>query len=164
MDQKKYPIRHNNHTQEEKSIIFFRNNLPVEWNINTIDRDYGQDLNIEISEDNKYKGLEFIVQLKSSVAPNISNEYENQVFNVSTFNYLWDNLRVVLIVKFVEEENEAYYTLLSQIPEPNQNNETFTIKIPRNNKLSEINWNEIVEYIRDISSRKLSVVRKKNDI
>ena len=162
MDQKKYPIRHNNHTQEEKSIIFFRNHLPAEWNINTIDRDYGQDLNIEISEDNKYKGLEFIVQLKSSLKPNILNEFENQVFNLSTFNYLWENLRVVLIVKFVEEENEAYFTLLSQIPEPNQNNETFTIKIPRNNKLSEINWDEIVEYIRDISSRKLSVVRNKN--
>lgn len=47
---KKFPIRHENHTLEEKSIIFFRNYLPNDWNVNSIDRDYGQDLNIEIAE------------------------------------------------------------------------------------------------------------------
>ena len=61
---KKYPIRHENHTLEEKSMIFFRSYLPNDWNVNSIDRDYGQDLNIEIAEDGVYKGLEFIVQLK----------------------------------------------------------------------------------------------------
>ena len=69
---KKYPIRHENHILEEKSIIFFCNYLPNEWNVNTIDRDYGHDLNIEISENGVYKGLEFIVQLKSSNAPGIN--------------------------------------------------------------------------------------------
>lgn len=108
----KYPIRHENHSLEEKSITFFRQHLPEDWNINSIDRDYGQDLNIEIAEDGKYKGLELIVQLKSSKEPNIVADSESQVFRVSTYNYLWDNLRVVMVIKFIESENEAYWTLL----------------------------------------------------
>lgn len=156
---KKYPIRHKNHTLEEKSIIFFRQNLPKEWNVNTIDRDYGQDLNIEISENGVYKGLEFIVQLKSSHNPDINENNERQVFRVATYNYLWDNLRVVMIVKFIESENEAYWTLLKDIPEPNQDNETFTIKLPKQNTLTTINWNRMADYVRNITNKKLKAVR-----
>jgi hypothetical protein len=159
MIERKYPQRHNNHTLEEKSITFFRNYLPENWNYNTIDRDYGQDLNIEIAEGNRYKGLEFIVQLKSSATPNILDEYERQSLKVSTYNYLWDNLRVVLIIKFIESENEAYWTLLKDIPEPNQEQDSFTIKIPRVNKLSELDWNLITDYVKAITHKKLEAVR-----
>lgn len=156
---KKYPIRHENHTLEEKSIIFFRNYLPDDWNVNSIDRDYGQDLNIEIAENRVYKGLEFIVQLKSSNASDINGADERQSLRVSTYNYLWDNLRVVLLVKYVEADKEAYWILLKDVPEPNQDNETFTIRIPRQNRLSELNWNDIADYVRDITHRKLKTVR-----
>jgi len=156
---KKYPIRHKNHSLEEKSITFFRNYLPEDWNINTIDRDYGQDLNIEIAENGIYKGLELIVQLKSSHISNKIDTYERQNLKVSTYNYLWDNLRVVLIVKFVESENEAFWILLKDVPEPNQENQTITIRIPRKNILSELNWNEITDYVRAITDRKLNAVR-----
>lgn len=156
---KKFPIRHENHTLEEKSIIFFRNYLPNDWNVNSIDRDYGQDLNIEIAEDGVYRGLEFIVQLKSSHLPDINGDDERQTLRVATYNYLWDNLRVVLLVKFVEEENEAYWILLKDVPEPSQDNETFTVRIPRQNRLTELNWNEIADYVRAITHRKLRAVR-----
>lgn len=159
---KKYPIRHENHSLEEESIIFFRNSLPRDWNVNTVDRDYGQDLNIEIAENRVYRGLEFIVQLKSSNHPDIHEGNERQTFRVSTYNYLWDNLRVVMIVKYVESENEAYWLLLKDVPEPNQDNETFTIRLPRTNTLSTIDWNEIANYVRDITSRKLRAVRPNN--
>lgn len=156
---KKYPIRHENHTLEEKSIIFFRNYLPTDWNVNSIDRDYGQDFNIEIAENGVYKGLEFIVQLKSSNISDINGTDERQSLRVSTYNYLWDNLRVVLLIKFIENENEAYWILLKDVPEPKQDNETFTIRIPRQNRLSELNWNEISNYARAITDRKLKVGR-----
>jgi hypothetical protein len=156
---KKYPIRHENHTLEEKSIIFFRNYLPNDWNVNSIDRDYGQDLNIEISENRAYKGLEFIVQLKSSNSPDVNGNDERQSLRISTYNYLWDNLRVVLLVKYVEEDNEAFWILLKDVPEPNQDNETFTIRIPRQNKLSELNWNYIADYVKAITHKKLKAVR-----
>src|ERR1035437_527828 len=108
---KKFPIRHENHSLEEKSITFFRQCLPQDWNINSVDKDYGQDLNIEITEGGVYRGLEFIVQLKSSHDTDTQSSYERQVFRVSTYNYLWDNLRVVLIVKYIESENDAYWIL-----------------------------------------------------
>lgn len=155
-----FPKRHKNHTIEEESIIYFRNYLPVEWNINTIDRDYGQDLNIEICENGEYKALEFIVQLKSSFIKSGQSEYETAPMNVSTYNYLWRNLRVVLMVKYVKEENEAYWILLKDVPSPNQNNQTLTISWPKNQRLSTIDWNGIVEYVRNISTKKLAAVEE----
>lgn len=156
---KKFPIRHENHTLEEKSIIFFRNYLPNDWNVNSIDRDYGQDLNIEIAENGVYRGLEFIVQMKGSNSSDINGTDERQSLRVSTYNYLWQNLRVVLLVKYVEADNEAYWILLKDIPEPNQDNETFTVRIPIHNRISELDWNYIADYVRDITHRKLKAVR-----
>ena len=155
----KYPKRHSNHSLEEMSMIFFRQHLPADWNPNTVDRDYGQDLNIEISEDGEYRGLELVVQLKSSDEPNPLGEFERQTFQVSTFNYLRANLRVVLIVKYILAENEAYYILLKDIEDPNQNNESFTINLPRENRLSTINWKTIATYVREVTEKKLAVNR-----
>lgn len=158
----KYPIRHENHSLEGKSITFFLQHLPEDWNINSLDRDYGQDLNIEIAEDGEYKGLELIVQLKSSKEPKIVAESESQVFKVSTYNYLWDNLRVVMVVKFIESENEAYWTLLKDVQSPNQDNETFTLHLPRQNRLSTLDWGTIVDYVRSVTDRKLAAMRFRN--
>ncbi|MBD1364831.1 DUF4365 domain-containing protein [Mucilaginibacter sp. ZT4R22] len=155
----KYPIRHGNHSLEETSVVFFRQYLPADWNVNSIDRDYGQDMNIEIAEHGSYRGLEFIVQLKASQASNELNGNERQSLNVSTYNYLWDNLRVVLLVKYIESEKEAYYILLKDVPEPNQNQESLTVYLPRTNKLSQINWDEITEYVRLITYRKIEAGR-----
>lgn len=155
----KFPKRHRNHSLEEKSIIFFRSCLPEDWNVNTIDKDYGQDLNIKIAENGEYKGLELIVQLKASHESNIVGNSEVQSFRVSTYNYLRNNLRVVLIVKYIESENEAYWILLKNIAEPDQQSETYTLHIPRENRLSSIEWHEIRNYVREITERKLGSVR-----
>jgi hypothetical protein len=157
----KFPKRHKNHSLEEESITFFREYLPEDWNINSIDRDYGQDLNIEICEEGEYRGLELVVQLKSSNNPNGNDESENITLRVATYNYLWDNLRVVLLIKFVQSENEAYWLLLKDVPEPNQENDTFTVHIPKENTLSNLDWNSISEYVRDVTNDKLRVRRKK---
>ncbi|MES2650548.1 MAG: DUF4365 domain-containing protein [Bacteroidota bacterium] len=155
----KYPARHTNHSLEEKSITFLRNHLPEDWNVNSIDRDYGQDLNLEICEDGVYKGLELILQLKSSHETNEIDGTERQTFKVGTYNYLNGNLRVVMVIKFVESENESYYILLKDVDEPNQENETFTLYIPKENRLSTINWNEITDYVRSVTDKKLAAMR-----
>ena len=156
---KKYPQRHKSHTLEEESIIFFKKHLPKQWNVNSIDRDYGQDLNLEISEDGVYKGLELIVQLKSSENSVGTTDIETQRFKVSTYNYLWNNLRVVLIVKYVKEVDEAYWILLKDVKAPNQESKSFTISLDKKNKVSNIDWNDIVDYVRNISQKKLNRTR-----
>lgn len=159
MIQPKFPQRHNNRTLEQKSTNYFRNHLPASWNPNTIDYDYGIDLSVEIAEENRYRGLEFIVQLKSSAVSDMSGEFERQTLAVMNYNYLWDNLRVAMLVKYVEEEDAAYWILFKDIPTPNQIQETFTIRIPRENKLSTINWNEIQQYVSEVTKRKLNANR-----
>lgn len=155
-----YPERHNNHTLEQKSETFFLHHLPQDWTVTTPKKDYGQDLNLEICEDGQYRGLDLIVQLKSSSDSDILNETERQQLKVSTYNYLWDNLRVVLLVKFIESENEAYWILLKDVvPPANPEQENFTIYFPRQNKLSEINWNEITNYVRTVTDKKLAAMR-----
>lgn len=157
----KYPKRHTSHTLEEKSIRFFKRHLPADWNPNSVDNDYGKDLEVEICEDSEYKGLEFIVQLKSSAESNESGGYERQLMRISTYNYLWGNLRVAMVVKYVESEDEAYWILLRDVDPRNQENESFTIHLPRGNRLSGIDWNGIAEYVKEVHIGKLSSWREK---
>lgn len=46
---------------EQKSETFFRQHLPQDWNVTFPNKDYGQDLNLEICEDGQYRGLDLIV-------------------------------------------------------------------------------------------------------
>ncbi|MCZ7611803.1 MAG: DUF4365 domain-containing protein [Ignavibacterium sp.] len=158
-----YPERHSNHTLEQKSETFFMQHLPQDWIATTPKKDYGQDLNLEICEEGQYRSLDLIVQLKSSATSNILNNRERHQLKVSTYNYLWDNLRVVLIVKYIEDENEAYWTLLKDVEPPaNPEQENFMIYFPRQNKLSEINWSDIINYVRQVTDKKLASTRAKN--
>lgn len=154
-----YPNRHLSHTLEDKSINFFKNYLPSEWNTTSPGRDYGKDISVEITENHAYKGLEFIVQLKSSAQPNAQLNFEKQQFRVSTYNYLWDNLRVALIVKYVESEDEAYWILLKDVVPPNQENKTFTVYIPKTNTLSTLDWSLVTDYVREVTDIKLAAAR-----
>ena len=155
-----YPERHNNHTLEQKSETYFLQHFPQDWTATTPKKDYGQDLNLEICEEGQYRGLDLIVQLKSSATSDILNDTVRQQLNVSTYNYLCDNLRVVLIVKFIEDENEAYWILLKDVTPPaNPDQENFTIYLPRQNKLAEINWDEITSYVRTVTDKKLAAMR-----
>ncbi len=156
-----FPERHSNHSLEQKSETFFIQHIPKDWNVSKPQKDYGQDLNIEICEAGKYKGLDLIVQLKASKKADNNNGYEKIIFKTSTYNYLWNNLRVVLLVKFVESENEGYWILLKDVAPPNSpDQETFVIGINRNNKVTKIDWeNQIVKYVRHVTDKKLVAQR-----
>ncbi|MEZ8268415.1 DUF4365 domain-containing protein [Vibrio cyclitrophicus] len=77
------------------------------------------------------------------------------MLDVSTYNYLWDLLPVALLVKYVASEQTAYWQLLSQVPAPNQDNLTMTVKIPRNQELDESSWQIIRRYVEAVHLRKL---------
>jgi hypothetical protein len=153
-----FPQRPRTHTLETESENYFRNKLPVEWTISIPTNDYGQDFIIEIAEDGQLRGLNFIVQLKSSENQSDIADYETIVLQTSTYNYLKNLLNVVLLIKYVSSENEAYWFFLKYVNPPERVN-SFTVRIPRINKLSELDWNDIVDEIRTISTIKLESVQ-----
>ena len=157
-----YPQRHPNLTLEAKSENYFRSKLPPSWAVHKPTPDYGQDLSIEIEEGGQFRGKELIVQLKASHEPSGNAEFETISLPVTSYNYLRENLRVALLVKYVESENEGYWLLLKDISPPNgfESQESFSVHFPREHQLSKINWEtDVVAQIRYISKRKLRATR-----
>lgn len=149
-----FPERYFTHNLERQSVDFVRSHLRVEWTVDKPSEDYGQDLRIGISQDGKFRGLELVLQLKSSREPSGGDDYEKIRLETSTYNYL-DNLsNVVIFIKFVERDSEAYWIKLRDFPSPPQNQRTFTIRIPRDNRLSNIDWNTIVDYVDRVKTLK----------
>lgn len=156
-----YPQRPESHQLEELSKRFFMQCLPKNWCAEKPASDYGVDLKVDIFEESHASGLELLVQLKSSQATISSKDYETISIEISTYNHLRDKLQVVLLVKYIESENEAFWVLLYDVPEPNQSQKTFTIRIPKRNRLSSIDWNQIQEYVREVTRGKLESRRRR---
>ncbi len=154
------PQRTNDHQIEEISERFFNQCLPKNWTSEKPKHDYGVDLKVELYDGQNATGMELIIQLKAS-RKKTHQEYETISLRTSTYNYLWDKLQVVMLVKYVEEENKAYWLLLSDVPEPNQDHKTFTIRIPKQNELESINWDEIYRYVKAIRDKKISVRQRR---
>jgi hypothetical protein len=68
-------------------------------------------------------------------------------------------LQAAMLVKFIESEKEAYWVLFKDIPSPSQDQETFTVHIPKANHLSAISWPDIQEYVRSVTDQKLAAMR-----
>jgi hypothetical protein len=154
-----FPVRHEAHILEQKSETFLRSNLPQDWTVNRPQNDYGVDFQIGIAEDGKLRGLELIVQLKASQTSSGSEYSETVQLKVKTNNYLRKLLTVVMLVKYVESENEAYWTFLREVMPPrNENQETFTVHIPKTKRISEIHWEAIIAEIKQITNLKLGAV------
>ena len=153
------PQRPATHVLEEQSERFLRQHLPSEWTCERPAQDYGVDLRIDIFENGHATGLELIVQLKASEAAR-TQPTESASLRIATYNYLKSRLQLAMLVKFVAEENEAYWVLLRDIPEPDQRNDTFSVQIPKENRLSRIDWAEIGRMVRGITDAKLAVARR----
>lgn len=157
---KQYPQRINTHQLEEISERYFRGNLPRNWTCEKPSKDYGVDLRVDLFDGNNATGLELLVQLKSSLEGN-DKEYETMTLDVTTYNHLWDKLQVVILVKYVENENAAYWIYLREVPEPNQEHQSFTVRIPKTNLLDKMNWGAIYQNIREVTDEKLAAARRR---
>jgi hypothetical protein len=155
-----YPQRPVSHQLEEESERFFRQRLPKAWMCERPSPDYGVDLRIRIVENDIVTPQSFLVQLKASHKA-AQGETVPTTLRVATFNLLWDHLEVALLVRYVLEEHEAYWILLKDVPEPNQEQETFTVHVPRANRLSEEAWKYVSAYVSDIHQRKLDATRRR---
>ncbi len=153
-----YPLRPRPHQLEELSKRHFENCLPENWMSSRPKHDYGIDLRVEMPEGNSVTGLELLVQLKASDTTN-ARDYETIRLDTSTYNYLCNRLEVVMLVKYVADRDEAYWLLLSDVPAPSRNYQSFTIRISKNRPLATINWQRVQSYVRRIADLKLSARR-----
>ena len=152
----KYPKRPQTHEQETASEVFFRRCLPPTWTCEKPEHDYGVDLRVGITNEGNVEGRELLVQLKSS-KEEPAGETVPVRLKVATYNYLWDMLPVAMLVKFVESEQEAYFLLLSEIAPPPDNQDSFTVHVPRENRLSASPWEGIRHYVEAVHSGKLGL-------
>jgi hypothetical protein len=156
---KRYPIRGTTHVLEESSERYLRQCLPKNWIVERPSADYGVDLRVEIVDGEKAMGLELLIQLKAAEQA-VSGDHETIQLKTSTYNHLWDKLQVVMLVKYVEAENEAYWLLLREVPEPDQTNKTFTVRIPKKRTLSGVNWGAIRNLVHEVTADKLTARRR----
>lgn len=153
------PTRLESHRLEEESVLYFKGQLPREWTADKPEPDIGVDLAVNIFDGNEATSRELLVQLKASQNSTSTKDglYERITMKTSTYNYLWDLLQVVLIVRYVASERTAYWQLLSQVPEPDDGNKTMTIRIPRTQTLRDESWRLIRHYVERVHMRKLGV-------
>lgn len=154
-----YPRRPDAHRLEEASRRYFAQCLPGNWTAEKPEYDYGIDLRVDIFEADAATGLELLVQLKASdMAAN--GDTESIELRAATYNLLRDKVQVSMLVKYVREENEAYWLLLKDAREPREGRDTVTIRIPKENRLSTIDWNQVQEHVRNVTDVKLAAMRR----
>ena len=152
------PQRHPTHQLEAESRLFFRNCLPQAWSCDQPQNDYGIDLRVGLVRDNHVTGRSFVVQLKASASSPHSETVPVRL-NVATYNYLWNLLEVAMLVKYVAVDSEAYWLLFKDIPQPPGDQATFTVRIPRGNRLSENPWPQVEAYVDHVHGTKLGAMR-----
>lgn len=156
---KRFPQRPESHQLEEASERFFIARLPKNWLSQKAGGDYGVDLKVDIFEGDNAEGLELLVQLKASAQPS-DGDSETIRFQTSTYNLLWNKLQVVMLVKYVQAIDEAYWLLLSDVPEPDQSKKSLTVKIPKAHQFSTIDWKEIHNYVLGVHTGKIEGWRR----
>ena len=111
MDDTRLPLRLQSHQLEELSRRCFDRCLPKNWVGSDAAKpgaDYGADVRVDLFDGNKATGQELLVQLKASQKPS-GGDSESIQLKTSTFNYLRAKLQVVMLVKYAESDNEAYW-------------------------------------------------------
>lgn len=136
----KLPKRPSQHDLATISERYFQSLLPENWVVEIPKHDYGIDMMINIFEEGKATRHKLAVQLKASQESTIGNA-ERLSMRIATYNYLMEQLDVAIVVKYVADVNAAYWIFLRDVPAPNSENNSFTIDIPKNNLLSQVDWN-----------------------
>lgn len=151
------PNRHNNHILETESNKFFNNHVPNEWFIDKPDHDYGIDFAVNIVLNNQVTGLSFSVQLKSKIKE-IYTKSSSIKLKHSTLGLFNTKLEPVLLIVYVQVDKEAYWCWYNDlIIDLTSTQKTYTVQIPKTNKLSQIDWESVSKYIQSVFSIKMLV-------
>lgn len=149
-----YPHRHRNHEIETLSERFLKNLLPVSWIVNSFQIDYGTDYNCEITTEKQVTGNNFSIQLKGKETDQ-NKDAIRIILKRTNINRWLNKLEPTIIIVYIVDENEAYWRWFEDnTVDLTKENESYTVAIPRLNKLSEVNWESIAEYVKLIFSRR----------
>jgi tetratricopeptide (TPR) repeat protein len=148
------PNRHRNHEIETLSERFFNNQVPVNWVVNKLQLDYGTDLNCEIVIDKGVTGMNFSVQLKGKEKESNTESIKIPIKRTTIKRWL-NKLEPTMIIVYIVNEDEAFWLWFEDnTVDLTLKNDSFTISIPRNNKLSQLDWNNCIEYLREIFKKR----------
>src|SRR5690606_34404044 len=114
---------------------------------------------VDMFEGEAATGLELLVQLKASERAT-EGDTESIDLRATTYNMLRGKLQVVMLVKYSRAESEAYWLLLKDAREPQEGRESVTVRIPKQNRLSRIDWHHIQEHVRNVTDAKLAAIRR----
>jgi len=149
------PQRPRAHQLEDESEIFFRQFLPPGWTCDRPQHDYGVDLRVGLANDGQINGQQLVVQLKSSEQSDSPTSVVVRL-EVATLQLLRQMLEVAMLVKYVGAEREAYWLLLKDFtvqPKPGQ--KTISVRIPKDNRLSNEPWGVVAQHVQAVHFRKL---------
>ena len=151
------PNRHPNHILETKSNKFFSNQIPDEWFLDKPEHDYGIDFTANIVINEQVTGLNFSIQLKAKKTE-VKSESVLIKLKYTTLRLYATRLEPVLLVAYVSEENEAFWLWFDEIDSDlTTDSKTLTIHIPKKNRLSEINWEQVIRHVQERFSIKTFV-------
>lgn len=151
-----FPKRPSQHQLADESVRFFRAHLPGEWTCDEPKNDYGIDLRVGLARDGGVTGEALVVQLKAT-AEAVEGNFVSMELATSALAYLRNLLEVVLLVKYVASEGEAYWLLLKDVENvPVEGQKTMTVRIPRQNRLTQNPWGDIANHVQAVHYRKLA--------
>lgn len=151
------PNRHNNHILETESNKFFNIQVPNEWFIDKPEHDYGIDYNVNIASNNQVTGLSFSVQLKSKIKEN-NSKIASIKLKHSTLGLFNTKLEPVLLIAYIQEDKEAYWCWYNDLNiDLTSSQKTYIINIQKTNKLSQIDWESVSQYVQSVFSIKMLV-------
>lgn len=151
------PHRHNTHILETESSKFFTLHIPDEWYFDKPEHDYGIDFIVNIVSKNQVTGLSFSVQLKSKIKENNPKSASIKLKH-STLGLFNTKLEPVLLVVYVKVDKEAYWCWYDDLNiDLTSSQKTYTVNIPKSNRLSQIDWETISKHVQNVFSIKMLV-------
>ncbi|RFZ90281.1 DUF4365 domain-containing protein [Mucilaginibacter conchicola] len=151
MDQPKRP---QSHIISTRSAKYLENNIPDEWHFNVPANDYGIDYQVEISKNGQVTGLNFSLQLKSTEETGKGN-FAKVTLKHTTLNYYQVRLEPIMLIIYDAEHNEAYWSWLSDHRiDLTSDKKNYSLRISKENKLSEIDWNGIASHVQKLFNAK----------
>lgn len=170
----KLPQRTESHVIGDRALAVFRFKKNPEWTFQETEKDYGYDLTVHISKDEKVRE-HFFIQLKGHEAPNYieDKKFISEQLKVSTINFLQLQAIPVMIcvchVDLNQEKDEPIFYIwledaIKEIEKVNPNwrtQEHLNIRIPTTNifdkKAHEQIFIIVTEYYRTLKTSKIVV-------